>query len=84
MNNQNLLELKWQKILLVVVLPPLFLHPFPVSPPSSFDREAENADAKAAEDIFKQEHLAPWQTPQAVGLVVLELPLGLSHVLASD
>lgn len=38
MNNQNLLELKWQKILLVAVPPPLFPHPFPISPPSSFDR----------------------------------------------
>lgn len=60
--------------------------PAPLShfPSLLFWQEAENADAKAAEDIFKQEHLVPWQTPQAVGLVVLELPLGLSHVLASD
>lgn len=72
------------RILLAAVPPPLLPHPSPVFPSLPFRRQAGDADAKAAEDIFKQEHLAPWQTPQAVGLVVLELPLGLSHVLASD
>lgn len=35
-------------------------------------------------DSSKQQHLALWQTEQAVALVALELPLGLSQGKAAD
>lgn len=40
--------------------------------------------ALCVQESFQQEHLAPWQTPQAVVLAAFQLPQGLSCGQATD
>lgn len=45
---------------------------------------SQNTDAKCWQILFQCQNLFPCQTPQAVVLMALELPLGLSHGAAID
>lgn len=50
----------------------------------SLDGNHRTQTSSCGGDSSKQQHLALWQTEQAVALVALELPLGLSQGKAAD
>lgn len=50
----------------------------------SLDGNHRTQTSSCGRDSSKQQHLALWQTEQAVALVALELPLGLSQGKAAD
>lgn len=50
----------------------------------SLDDNHRTQTSSCGGDSSKQQHLALWQTEQAVALVALELPLGLSQEKAAD
>lgn len=50
----------------------------------SLDGNHRTQTSSCGRDSSKLQHLALWQTEQAVALVALELPLGLSQSMAAD